>query len=344
MAYTSAHKQARPQRFQAPWWLPDGHTQTLWRKFAASPAISGRSRQRVDLPDGDFIDLDWCLRPEPPAEQNASPQLLNWLPIVVIVHGLCGCSESHYVLALQQQLGRRGYSSAAMNLRGCSGTPNLLARAYHSGATEDLDAVLLALQKAYPQRQFCFVGYSLGANLVLKWLGEKPSSPRVAKAVAVSTPFSLAACAQEMVAGSGRLYGRYFLSLLLQSFRRKRQSLERQGNWEEVNKLDALGPLDRLRNIWEFDDQVTAALHGFSGAEDYYQRCSCRQFIADITVPTLLLSSANDPLIPSTLVPAPGLLPDPVKLELWSGGGHVGFRSNRDSKWLEKRIIGFLDS
>ena len=144
------------------WWLPGGHSQTLWRKFSPAEKVV-HSRQRIELDDGDYIDLDWT---------TLDPQKSKDNSIVFFLHGLCGCSRSSYILAMQSLLNAQGISSVAMNFRGCSGEMNRLARAYHSGVSEDLNEVFSRLAVEYPQHNFVFVGYSLGANVLLKWLGE----------------------------------------------------------------------------------------------------------------------------------------------------------------------------
>ncbi len=340
--------------FKAPWWLPEGHSQTLWRKFAPAPRsdLQPRQRQRIELADGDFIDLDWAagvfnelrvvneLRVRS-AEED--PQRSAELPIVLILHGLCGCSSSPYVLTLQQLLSQRNYQSAAMNLRSCSGEPNRLARAYHSGNSDDLEEVFSSLRRDFPDRTFVVIGFSLGANVMLKWLGEHPRPELVVGAVAVSTPFSLALCSSTMNAGLSRIYGRYFLQGLVGSVRTKQQLFLQQGNTAELEKLNALGGLDKLATLWEFDDRVTAPLHGFSSAQDYYQRSSSQNFLGAIESDTLLIHSINDPIIPPQAIPDARSLPEQIRLEVMSAGGHVGFAAAGQPGWLEQRIVRYIE-
>jgi len=319
--------------FNPPWWLSGGHTQTLWRKFSPTSSID-HWRERIELRDGDFIDLDWSV-----GIRSSSAAAGK---IVLILHGLCGCSRSSYVLSLQNSLDNRGISSVAMNLRGCSGESNRLARSYHSGISADVQEVMSVLSQRLPASRFFIVGYSLGANVLLKWLGEQGSSAAVSRAVAVSTPFELAACSNALLRGVSRFYGAHFVRRLRQDLRGKRYQMSRDYA-EEAQRIDALGPLDQIRTIREFDERVTAPLNGFCDADDYYSRCSSRQFLPAITVDTLLLQSADDPLIPVSAIPTAAELPENVRLDLHSRGGHVGFYTGARSDWLDQRILDFIE-
>mgnify|MGYP002629496119 FL=1 len=334
--------QAKVSVFKAPWWLPEGHSQTLWRKFSPAPktALQPRQRQRIELADGDFIDLDWAAGTCAAGSESKYPREL---PTVLLLHGLCGCSSSPYVLSLQQLLSAHGYTSAAMNLRSCSGEPNRLARAYHSGNSDDLEEVFSKLRSDLPDGKFVVIGFSLGANVMLKWLGENPRPQLVVGAVAVSTPFSLALCASTMNVGLSRIYGRYFLQGLLRSVRSKQQLFLQQGRTAELEKLQALGNLDKLATLWEFDDRVTAPLHGFRDAQDYYQRSSSQNFLGAIKSDTLIIHSINDPIIPAHAIPDARSLPEQIQLEVMSAGGHVGFAAAGQSRWLEHRILAYIE-
>lgn len=331
----------RPQSgpFKAPWWLPGGHTQTLWRRFAPTPRVAQR-RQRVELSDGDFIDLDWV--------DAATALAQTQQPIVIVLHGLCGSALSPYIQALQILLQRHGLSSAAMNFRGCSGEINRRARAYHSGCTADVEEVFQALCAQHPQRKFTFVGYSLGGNVLLKWLAEMGQREAVLGAVAVSTPFSLRYCSQALNSGLSSLYGQYFRRRLIQDVEHKRDYFRahaRHEGWQEdLGRLDALGDLRRLKTLWDFDDQVTAPLHGFSSAEDYYARCSSGPCLQDIECNVMLIQSANDPIIPLVSLPSAGALQPNISLNLEASGGHVGFTCAGDANWLEEQVLAALRS
>lgn len=319
--------------FKPAWWLPEGHSQTLWRKFSPVKPVSHR-RQRVELDDGDYIDLDWTA---------IDPRDSNNKTIVFLLHGLCGCSRSSYILAMQALLNTQGIASVAMNFRGCSGELNRLARAYHSGVSEDVDEVFNKLVLEYPDNNFVFVGYSLGANVLLKWLGETEAHPNIRKAVAVSTPFSLEYCSQAMLSGASRIYGQYFVRRLTRDFRLKQQQLRALAP-SEAERIAGLGDASKIASIWEFDDRITAPLHGFEGAVDYYRRCSSSGFLGSIAVDTLLIQSENDPMIPPAALPTPDMLSASTRLLLSSKGGHVGFVSSRPGNWLEQRILNFMQA
>ncbi len=319
--------------FKASWWLGNGHAQTLYRKFRSAPTVPHK-RERIELSDGDFIDIDWALHPE--------QQTVHTGTIVLVLHGLCGCSQSSYVLALQSALVQRGVSTVAMNFRGCSGESNRLARSYHSGASEDVRDVLAHLCGQFPDANIQIVGYSLGANVLLKYLGEEGESASCTSAVAVSTPFRLADCSRAMLGGASALYGRYFVNRLRRTLDQKHTALQAAGNAAELERFRALTIPDRFANIWEFDDLITGPLHGFASAADYYAQCSSANFLPSITVPTLLLQSEDDPIIPRMALPTADELPANVRLKLTERGGHVGFIAAGQTQWLEEQICHAL--
>lgn len=320
-------------QFVPAWWLPDGHSQTVWRKLSPPRTISQR-RQRIELKDGDFIDVDWAAA----TKVENSPDKT----IVFILHGLCGCSRSPYVVALQSLLDSNGIASLAMNFRGCSGEINRLARAYHSGVSEDVEEVFSKILEQYPDYNFVFVGYSLGANVLLKWLGEIQAHPRIKKAVAVSTPFSLENCSKAMLRGTSRFYGKYFVRRLLSDFKAKQRHFEDTSNPEQARRIRDLDAGQNISSIWQFDDKITAPLHGYRNAEDYYNKCSSLGFLDAIASDTLLIQSLNDPLIPQNSIPDKQDLASQVKLHLTLKGGHVGFICGNSENWLEQRILKFI--
>lgn len=319
--------------FRPAWWLPNGHSQTLWRKVAGTSSVSHR-RQRVELSDRDFIDLDWC----------EEVDVENSEDIVLVVHGLCGCSESSYVQALQSLLATHAVASVAMNLRGCSGEVNRKARTYHSGVSDDLGEIIAILHDQHKTKNLIVVAYSLGANVLLKWLGEAGNQSMVEKAIAVSTPFILQLCSQSLQSGFSRLYGRYFTRRLVSDLQNKIKHFERVRDEEQLQTLLALGNSDRISNVWEFDERVTAPLHGFSGAEDYYGQCSSIGFLSSIETRTLLIQSSDDPMIPPAALPTAAQLSPAIEYELLDKGGHVGFVNAQTNPWLEHRILRFVQS
>lgn len=309
--------------FRPAWWLRSPHLQTLWPTLLRPRRTLPLSRERVELPDGDFLDLSQV--------RGASG------PAVLILHGLEGSLDSHYARGTLAALAAAGYCPQLMHFRGCGGTPNRLPRGYHSGATEDLLSLLEYLQERLGQPPFAAVGFSLGGNLLLKYLGEgRPPIPLQA-AVAISVPFQLRDAMVRLNRGFSRLYQRHLLGRLQASYRRKFATL--------TSPLSV--DLSRLRTLFDFDDQITAPLHGFAGAEDYYARCSCRQFLARIQTPTLILHARDDPfMFPHTLPSAEELGPA-TTLEIAERGGHVGFVAGtlpwRVRYWWEERLVAFLD-
>jgi hypothetical protein len=228
-----------------------------------------------------------------------------------------------------------------MYFRGCSGEANRLPRSYHSGETADIDWFARELRRREPETPLAAVAYSLGGNVLLKWLGESRTDNPLRAAVAVSTPFELGAAADSMEAGFSRIYQWYLVRRL------KRAVHAKMANGSFELPLSSAG-LDRLRTFREFDDAVTAPMHGFQNAEDYYERCSSRQFVDRIETPTLVLHSADDPLMPPSVIPRPEEHPANVRFEVSPNGGHVGFISGRwpwsARYWLEDRIPDFLQA
>ena len=306
--------------FRPAWWLRSPHLQTMWPSLARRRPRPALMSRRVELADGDFIDL---------AIGDGDG------PRVLIVHGLEGDMDSHYAGSLVARLAREGFVPVFMHLRGCSGEPNRLDRSYHSGATEDLADVLTALAEDPRGPPAAAVGFSLGANLLLKYVGER-DRPLVGQAVAVSVPFVLRDAMLRLNIGRSRIYRRYLITRLKQGYRRKFM--------ERPSPLDV--DLDTINDFNTFDDRITAPLSGFAGVFDYYNRASCRQFLPYIHTPTLIIHAADDPFMFPSTVPFEHELGPGVTLELACYGGHVGFIAGtvpwRPVYWLEERIINHL--
>ena len=315
------------RNFRPAWWLPGAHVQTIAGKFLRPREPIPFNRRRIETPDGDFLDLDFG--PDPGPDR----------PLVVILHGLEGSSRRKYVSLLLRELLAHGVAGVALNFRACSGEPNRLPRFYHSGDTGDLRFVLDHLGRRFPGRALGAAGVSLGGNVILRYLGEEGKSAPLAVAATISVPFDLAGCAERLSRGFGGLvYGRYFLRSLKSKVHDKRQLLESELDVERV--LQA-------RTLIEYDDALTAPLHGFRDAQDYYARADARRSLADIRVPVLLLHAADDPFL------SPGALPEAVvegnpslTKAFTRRGGHLGFVEGGGPRtarfWAERQAARFL--
>ena len=307
--------------FSSPWWLPGGHLQTIVPSLFRPPRVRLR-RERWDTPDGDFIDVDF----------GGDPQAHEQL---VLFHGLEGCSDSHYARAVAAHSARCGWKIAIPHFRGCSGEPNRAARAYHSGDSAEVDWILAKFPR--PVRA---VGVSLGGNALLKWLGEQGDAARqrVHRAAAVSAPLDLAAAGDALDRGINRLlYTRHFLATL------------RPKSLAKLDLFPGLYDAEKIREartFREFDNLVTAPLHGFRDTDDYWSRASSSLYLEGIRVPTLLLNARNDPFLPEhALLAAARKAPHCVVLEFPRTGGHAGFLAGPFSgrhSWLPQRLFEFL--
>jgi predicted alpha/beta-fold hydrolase len=308
--------------YRAPWWLPGGHAQTLCAAFLP-PSRALLARERWDTPDGDFIDVDF-----------AGP--VSATSTLVLFHGLEGGSNSHYARALAARAASLGWRCALPHFRGCSGEPNRLPRAYHSGDSDEIDWILRRL-RAGRAAPLDAVGVSLGGNALLKWLGERGTGAGalVRRAVAVSAPIDLAAAGFTLDGGFNReLYTRAFLATM------KRKALAKLERFPGLYDAERVA---RARTLYEFDDLVTAPLHGFSGVRDYWSRASSAPWLERIRVPTLLLNALNDPFLPAeALLAASRRAASDVVLEFPATGGHAGFPARR--AWLAQRIDAFLSA
>ncbi|MBM4201927.1 MAG: alpha/beta fold hydrolase, partial [Gammaproteobacteria bacterium] len=268
-------------------------------------------------------------------------------PVVLLLHGLSGSAESGYLRGLQQALARRGFRAVALNFRGCSGVMNDTARCYHSGETGDLDFVMRTLRSRETGSLIGAVGFSLGGNMLLKWLGEQGNRAGVFGAAAVSVPLQLDICATRMDAGWSRMYRNRLLHELKAYLSAKRAHLERIGRTEEARRIENLGDWWGIRSFWEYDRRVVAGLYGFRDAADYYERSSARQFLGAIRHPTLILQALDDPFMTPAVLPEADELSAEVLIEVSRHGGHVGFveglEHGRPRYWLDARIPDFLD-
>jgi uncharacterized protein len=307
--------------FSSPWWLPGGHLQTIYASLRRPPRIN-LERIRWETPDGDFIDVDSA------GEAAATRRL-------VLFHGLEGCSDSHYARAIAAHAAHKGWRVALPHFRGCSGEANRRPRAYHSGDTQEIDWILKRLGPGDA------VGVSLGGNALLKWLGERGGEARalVRRAAAVSAPIDLAAAGRALDRGLNRLiYTRHFLATL------KPKSLAKL---ELFPGLYDAAAVRGARSFRQFDDAVTAPLHGFRDVDHYWSAASSGPWLEGIRVPTLLVNARNDPFLPERELLAAAQKAAPcVVLEFPRTGGHAGFLTGPfpgHHRWLATRLLEFLE-
>ena len=298
----------RPRPFHVAPWAPNPHVQTLLARFLRSARGPAMVRERWELPDGDFLDLDLGPDPGPGA------------PLALLLHGLEGGSDRRYVLSMCRTLLARGIRPVAMNFRGCSGEMNRRPRLYHSGETSDPAWILRGLRRGFPGRRIGAVGFSLGGNVLLKLLGERghEAAELVDAAVAISVPMDLAAgCDLLDRTAMGRVYTWFFLRSLKRKVRAK------------ARILDGLVDLEATlasRTLREFDDVATARVHGFRDASEYYRLSSSAAFVAGIRVPTLVIHALDDPFLPIRALPRAALEANPaITTVVHERGGHVGF-------------------
>ena len=320
--------------YAAPRWLPGGHAQTIYAAVVLPRAIHPYHRERWETPDGDFVDLDW-LAPQSPASNS---KLQGTPPLIVLFHGLEGSSRSHYALAMMSLAAKRGMRAVVVNFRGCSGEPNRLARAYHSGDAPEIDWLLRRLRSRNAGAPLYAVGVSLGGNALLKWLGDSGSAARgiVDAAVAISSPLDLMAAGDALGRGFNLVYTRNFLGTL------KAKSIAKLARFPGLFDANAVQAASTLR---EFDNLVTAPLHGFRDTDDYWTRASSKPGLKNINVSTLVLNARNDPFLPEAALPGPAEVSAAVTLEQPDEGGHVGFVGGPfpgNFDWLPARVLGFL--
>jgi len=310
--------------YRPPRALPGGHVQTLFPALFRRVGRVTTEAERLELADGDFLDLQW--------RRSGARRL------AVLCHGLEGSATATYIQGMAGALARRGWDVLAWNFRGCGGERNRLARFYHSGATEDLRAVVAHALASHPARRIDFVGFSLGGNLLLKYLGEATGElpDRLGRAVAFSVPCELACSAAALARPQNTLYMWNFLRGLRAKVRAKQPDFPRR---------IVLDGLQTIRTFAEFDDRYTAPLHGFRDAADYWERCSSRRFLAGIRLPVLLVNALNDPFLGPRCFPhAEASASRWLVFESPAGGGHAGFPAagNDGEYWSEVRAAEFL--
>ena len=309
------------------WWCRGRHAQTIWGSKSRSASTLPVQRKRWELPDGDFLDVD-----EVPAAAGS--------PSLVVLHGLEGSSRSRPVVGLLQAAHQQGWRGFGINFRSCSGEPNRLRRSYHAGETSDLAWVIQRVIAQHPGTVVFCAGFSLGGNVLLKYLGEQGAGgpSELKAAVAISTPFDLAVSVRAMEQGFSRVY----MTRLVNKLRRK--TLEKLERYPDIADRQALCS---IQTVAEFDEVVTAPANGFPNAAAYWTACSSKAFLSKIKRPTLLINAQDDPFFPAAELPREQVAQNPfLRAEFPSTGGHTGFISGggpgRSTYWAEDRAIAFL--
>jgi len=311
--------------YKKPIFLPGRHIETMLPSIFRKPPRPLYIRERINTRDGDFLDLDWAI--------NKSENL------VILSHGLEGDSGRPYMVGMSNIFTENGWDVCAWNYRGCSGKVNLTHKSYHSGATKDLALVTgHAIKKKYSK--IALIGFSLGANLTLKYIGESTTKnyKKIKAAVVFSAPIDLAGCSKELGKPNNKIYTWFFIKSLINKIKKKRLVMP-----------DFLGSIDyhKIKSIYEFDDKITGPLHGFDGADHYYQSCSALNFIRDIKIPTLVVNALNDPFLSQSCFENSYFVKSKhVFFETPKHGGHVGFSNyNKSGRfWSEHRAWEFISS
>jgi uncharacterized protein len=313
------------------WWVPGAHLRTLWGKLVRRPPVVETRVERWSTPDGDEVEL-----------RRIASRAGDDAPRLLVLHGLEGTIRSHYLRGTLARAQRLGWAADALIFRSCNGEVTRARRLYHSGETTDLDFVVRRLVREHPGQSLGIVGFSLGGNVLLKWLGERGADlpPEVRGAVAVSVPFDLERGSRFIERGFGRVYTKHFLRTLREKARAK---LVRDPGLFDAEALS------RAQTLYDFDDAVTAPVHGFESAHDYYHRSSSLHFLSAIRRPTLLLSAYDDPFLPPDVlrkVDRIAAANPALETEFHERGGHVGFVSGRSplspSYYAEERVLDFL--
>ncbi|TDF36411.1 hydrolase [Alteromonadaceae bacterium M269] len=315
--------------FNPPFWAKNRHIQTIWPRYFQKRKPLKTHKERFELDDGDFVDLSWSEKPS------------SCKGLVVMFHGLEGSIQSHYANDLIATLLEHGWQTVFMHFRGCSGEQNRLTRAYHSGDTQDALKIINAVDARFPNLSKVGIGFSLGGNMLLKLLGEQGDGNALRGAVAVSPPFRLAECAKAINQGFSKRYQYYLLTSMRDNLANKMQNLD----YSNVLDLKQFN-LDEIKSFRDFDHQITAPLHGYQSADDYYEKCSAIGFMSAIKTKTLVLHAKDDPFMNHDVLPNDNHCSNTVRVELSENGGHVGFMQGKPWApriWFQQRILRFLE-
>lgn len=311
--------------YRPPLFFRHGHLSTIYAGIIRKVNGVVQKRERLTLPDGDFLDLDWSSSAVPTQK------------LVILLHGLEGDAQRHYIVGSAKLLNQNGFDACAVNYRGCSGEPNTLYRSYHSGATEDLIAVIDHVLKTKNYSEIYLKGFSLGGNLALKYLGEGNEIPKEIKAaVTVSVPCSLKDSCEQLLSFKNVLYAERFKKHLITKLRQKQP---------QFPGLITDSDIKAIKTLKDFDDIYTSRAHLFKDAFDYYAKCSSLQFLANIKVPSLIINAKDDSFLGNACYPFNEADKNPdLYLEVPNYGGHVGFWGKNNITYTERRALDFFHS
>ncbi|MGL1930993.1 MAG: alpha/beta fold hydrolase [Desulfotalea sp.] len=323
-----------PSKYRPPWWLRSGHLQSIHSSLCSPRFTPNYHRQRIDTADGDFLDLDWCFANPKTKGQN----------LVILSHGLEGDSNRNYITGIAGHLINAGLDVLAWNYRGCSGEPNKKLRLYHNGSIDDLEIIInhviqnddyCNLNTEQPRYKNIFlVGFSMGGNITLLYLGKKAKTiPKEVKgAVAFSVPCDLAGAANQIGKPQNFIYMKRFLRHLHRKVITKARQFPDKINDDSYH---------RIKNFHDFDNRYTAPLHGFTDAEDYWKKCSCINWIEMIRTPSLMVNALDDPFLSPRCYPE--VNSDFLKTIYPKNGGHVGFIEHESAYWSEQLTLEFIN-
>ena len=330
MTTDSNDKRIFASEFSPARWLRNRHAQTFYPRLPwACRWRPDLNREVLELPDGDVTAVDWVV------DADDTPPTA---PLLVILHGLEGSADSIYARMMMQAAADRHWRCCVLHFRDCGDYRNRLPRRYHAGETNDMHFFIETLQQSGQLGPIVAVGYSLGGNVLLKYLGEMGSDTLLQAAAAVCVPLNLHKCAEALNTGFSRFYQRYLLKRMKQAVTRKFDPHTAAFDWQRAMNA---------KTFADFDDAVTAPLHGFESKDDYYDRCSSVHFLKDIRTPTLIVNSLDDPFMTPDVIPDPSQLSEHVSLEVSESGGHMGFIEGgtpwRPRYYLPRRLMRFLE-
>jgi len=310
--------------------LKNKHIQTIYSSFFRKFPKHNFFIENFTLNDGDFIECYWYTKPT-----NITNK-----PIVMLFHGLAGSYKSHYIQGTMQELDKNGFNSVIVHFRSCSGIINKKVQTYHSGKTDDALEYMSSLKERFPNTKLFGIGFSLGANMLLKLLGEEKENSLLTSAVAVSAPMMLDVCANSINKGFSKFYEQMLVKDLNTLLKQKYET-------HDMRKIIGIKKEDikNIKTFWEFDEIYTAKVNGFKSAKDYYTKCSSRQFLKDIQTPTLIIHAKDDPFMSAQILPSKDEVSLHVELEIYENGGHVGFINGsllKPEYWLEKRVVEYF--